>query len=85
MSAYATVYRVQCQTFAIWRDMLALPDMPMATPMGHPVGLLRALPPYRTPACLAARKAVSDRMRAHPPSPALPRKSVRGNNENFRP
>jgi len=64
MSAYATVYRVQCQTFQIWRAMLAMPAGDIAAPVGHPVGLLRVLPPYRTPASLAARKAVADRMRA---------------------
>jgi hypothetical protein len=63
MSAYATVYRVQCWTFKIWRDMLGMPDGDIAAPMGHPVGLLRVLPPYRTADCLAARKAVADRAR----------------------
>ena len=63
MSAHATVYRVQCWTFKIWRDMLRMPAGDIAAPMGHPVALLRVLPPYRTPACLAARKAVADRVR----------------------
>lgn len=64
MSAYTTVYRVQCQTFEIWRDMLSVPSGDIAAPVGHPIGLLRVLPPYRTAASLAARKAVADRMRA---------------------
>jgi hypothetical protein len=64
MSAYTTVYRVQCQTFQIWRDMLSVPSGGIAAPVDHPIGLLRVLPPYRTAASLAARKAVADRMRA---------------------
>jgi hypothetical protein len=43
--------------------MLGMPDGDIAAPMGHPVGLLRVLPPYRTADCLAARKAVADRAR----------------------
>ena len=75
MSAYATVYRVQCQTAKIWREMLGMPDGAIAAPMGHPICLLRLLPPYRTPASLAVRKAVADRMRKirqhdHPPQRA---------------
>ena len=64
MSAYTTVYRVQCQTFQLWRDMLSVPPGGIAAPVDHPIGLLRVLPPYRTAASLAARKAVADRMRA---------------------
>lgn len=64
MAAYITVYRVQCRTFRIWRDMLAMPSGDIAAPVGHPIGLLRVLPPYRTAVNIAARKAVADRMRA---------------------
>ena len=64
MSAYATVHRVQCRTFSVYRAMLGLPHGDIAAPMGHPIALLRLLPPYRTPASLAARKAVADHMRA---------------------
>jgi len=64
MSAYATVYRVQCRTFAEYRAMHGLSAGALATPINHPVLLLRLLPAYRTPASLAVRKALADRMRA---------------------
>ena len=64
MSAYQLIYRVQCKTFAVYRQMLGMPEGDLAVPGNHPIGLLRVLRAYRTAECLNARKAVADRMRA---------------------
>ena len=64
MSAYEIVYRVQCKTFAIWREMLGIPDGDIAAPVGHPISILRIRPEYRTEACKVARKALANRVRS---------------------
>ena len=64
MSAYATVYRAQCRTFAVCREFLGAPAGDLATGMDHPILYFRLLPPYRNAYSLALRKRVADIVRA---------------------
>jgi hypothetical protein len=63
-SAYATVYRVQCRTFAICREFLGAPSGDLATGTDHPILYFRVLPPYRNAYSLALRKKIADLARA---------------------
>jgi len=63
MSAYETVYRVQCKTFAVLLDLWKLPEN-LATTPDHPVMLFRVVPAYRCPKSLQIRKMVADKVRA---------------------
>jgi hypothetical protein len=62
MSAYKTVYRVQCKTAGILRDLWQLPENVATTPE-HPLMFFRLLPAYRCAKSLALRKMVADKMR----------------------
>lgn len=63
-SAYATVHRVQCHTFAICREFLGAPSGDLATGTDHPILYFRVLPPYRNAYSLALRKKIADLVRA---------------------
>lgn len=56
------VYRAQVHTFNVLKGMLGLSG-DVATPTDHPVMLFRLLPQYRTPASLALRKLVANKVR----------------------
>jgi len=58
------VFRAQVKTFDLYREMLGMAGGDIASPVGHPIMLLRLLPAYRTPASVRVRKLVADRMRA---------------------
>ena len=63
MSAYETVYRVQCKTAAVLLDLWKLPQN-LATTPNHPIMLFRLVPAYRCPKSLQIRKMVADKVRA---------------------
>ena len=62
MSAYEIVYKVQCQTAAILRDLWQLPDN-LATRPDHPYMLFRLVPAHRCAASLKIRKMVADQVK----------------------
>ena len=63
MTAYNTVFKVHCKTFALLKDLWQLPEN-LATKPEHPVTLFRLVPSYRCAKSLAIRKMVADKVRA---------------------
>jgi hypothetical protein len=63
MSAYNTVFKVHCKTFAVLQNLWQLPEN-LATRPEHPVTLFRLVPAYRCAKSLAIRKMVADKVRA---------------------
>jgi len=62
MSAYEIVYKVQCQTAAILRNLWQLPEN-LATRPGHPYALFRLVPAHRCASSLKIRKMVADQVK----------------------
>jgi hypothetical protein len=63
MSAYKTVYKVQCKTAAVLSDLWKLPEN-LATTPDHPIMLFRVVPAHRCTKSLQIRKMVADKVRA---------------------
>lgn len=62
MSAYETIYKVHCKTFAVLKDLWQLPQN-LATRPDHPVMLFRVVPSQRCIESLQIRKMVADKVR----------------------
>lgn len=57
------VYKVQCFTFGLAKQLLGLPKGDVVTTGNHPIVNFRASPAYRDASALRLRKAVSDIVR----------------------
>jgi hypothetical protein len=61
-SAYETVYKVQCKTASVLKNIWNLPHN-LATDMNHPMMLFRLVPAYRCAKSIQLRKMVADKVR----------------------
>ena len=61
-SAYETVYKVQCKTASVLKNIWNLPDN-LATTTDHPMMLFRLVPAYRCAKSIQLRKMVADKVR----------------------
>lgn len=57
------VYKVQVYTAQLCNSLMGLPAGALATPVDHPIMLLRLRPGHRPPASLALRKQIADQVR----------------------
>ena len=62
MQAYETVYKVQCKTFSVLKNIWNLPDN-LATTTDHPMMLFRLVPAHRCAKSIQLRKMVADKVR----------------------
>jgi len=62
MHAYETVYKVQCKTFSVLKNIWNLPDN-LATTTDHPMMLFRLVPAHRCAKSIQLRKMVADKVR----------------------
>jgi hypothetical protein len=62
MQAYETVYKVQCKTASVLKNIWNLPDN-LATTTDHPMMLFRLVPAYRCAKSIQLRKMVADKVR----------------------
>ena len=61
-SAYETVYKVQCKTASVLKNIWNLPHN-LATTTDHPMMLFRLVPAYRCAKSIQLRKMVADKVR----------------------
>jgi hypothetical protein len=61
-SAYETVYKVQCKTASVLKNIWKLPDN-LATTPNHPIMLFRLVPAHRCAKSIQLRKMVADKVR----------------------
>jgi hypothetical protein len=61
-SAYETVYKVQCKTASVLKNIWKLPDN-LATTTDHPMMLFRLVPAHRCAKSIQLRKMVADKVR----------------------
>ena len=57
------VYKAQVYTAQLCNALMGLPAGALATPVNHPIMLLRLRPGHRPPASLALRKQIADQVR----------------------
>jgi len=62
MQAYETVYKVQCKTASVLKNIWNLPDN-LATKTDHPMMLFRLVPAHRCAKSIQLRKMVADKVR----------------------
>lgn len=61
-SAYEIVYKVQCKTASVLKNIWNLPEN-LATTTDHPMMLFRLVPAYRCAKSIQLRKMVADKVR----------------------
>lgn len=61
-SAYDTVFKVQCKTYSVLKNIWNLPEN-LATTTDHPMMLFRLVPAHRCAKSIQLRKMVADKVR----------------------